>query len=299
MAPFRWSPSGQGILSESLYEWIGSQQTLSHIIAILLLLIQGTLINSLVIENRMSNEVNLFPGVFYVLISCLIPDFLYLSPVLIGNTFVLVVLIELFATYKNPACADKIFNSGFWIGVASLFYFPFIFFFIFLMAGLNTLRAFNVRERLMTLIGLFIPYLLAGLYYFWFDQFDVFWEKQISENMSFFSFGNAEGGASIYFRVLTFAVIIFYVLFNNGSYLAKKNIQVQKKINILYWIMVSAGLSVFFQKNLAMEHLLMLAPSLGVFLAFTFTDMKRQWAESLHFLLVLWALSLQFIPWQL
>lgn len=299
MAPFKWSPSGEGILSELLYGWIGSQGIVAHLLAIFLLLVQGFLINSITIGNRMPKEVNLFPGVFYVLVSSALPDFLYLSPVLIGNTFVLIALNELFTTYKNQACADRIFNTGFWVGVASLFYFPFVFYFIMFNAGLNILRAFNIRERLMALCGLLIPYLIMGMYYFSNASFEVFWETQIVANLSFFSFGSGGSGFYNNLKIILFVMLIVFVLFNNNSYLTKRNIQAQKKISILYWVMISAFISIFFQKNIAFEHLLMLAPACGVFLAFTFTDMKRQWAESIHFLMVLGALALQFIPWQL
>ena len=299
VAPFKWNPSGEGILSYLLYELLGSQTIWAHALAIFLLVIQGFLINSIVLRGRLSNEVNLFPGVFYVFVSCSVPDFLYLSPVLIGNTFVLIALIELFSTYKVASCADRIFNVGFWTGVASLFYFPFIFFFILINAGLNILRAFNIKERLMLMIGLAMPFLLASMCYFATDQFDFFWEIQFSNNLAFMSFGGDLPGWEVYIKVILFAVAILFVVLNNASYMAKRNIQSQKKINILYWVMISAFISTFFQANLSFEHLIMLAPPLGVFLGFTFTDLKSQWAESIHFLMLLLALSLQWVPWQL
>lgn len=299
MAPFKWSPSGEGLMGGVLYEWIGSQTLTAHIIAILLLVAQGFLINSIVIENRLSNEVNLFPGVFYVLVCCLLPDFLYLSPVLIGNTFILIALVELFSTYKSPSCADRIFNVGFWTGVASLFYVPFIFYFILINAGLNILRAFNLKERLMVIIGLLVPFFLVGLYFFAIDRLDFFWENQFGSNISFLSVEGDIGGWNGYVKALLFLALILFVVVNNSSYLTKRNIQAQKKISILYWVMISGLLGAAFQKNLALEHFILLAPALGVFLAFTFTELKRQWAESIHFLIFLTALALQLIPWQL
>ena len=299
MAPFKWNPSGEGLLSHLLYDWIGSQTMLAHSLAILLLVIHGFLINSIVIGGRLSNEVNLFPGVFYVLISCLLPDFLYLSPVLIGNTFVLIALSELFSTYKVASCADRIFNVGFWTGVASLFYFPFIFYFILINAGLNILRAYNIHERLILLIGLIMPFFLAWMYYFAVGRFDFFWETQFSNNFSFLNFGGDSSEWEVYVKAILFLLAILFVIVNNGAYLAKRNIQSQKKISILYWVMFSSLVGAFFQANLSFEHLIMLAPPLGVFLAFSFTNMKSQWAESIHFLIVLLALTLQWVPWQL
>ena len=299
IAPFQWQPSGQGVLCELVYSGIGSQQFISHVVAILLLLVQGFLVNMICINHRLANEVNLFPGLFYILVCCAIPDFLYLSPVLMGNTFFLIALNEIFDTYKNPACADRIFNAGFWTGIASLFYFPFAFFIIVLLAALSILRAFNIQEILMVVTGAFLPYFLGGVYFFWFDRFDFFWEMQLDRNLDFLSFGNRINAWDTYAKLMIFGGLILFVLFNNNVYQIKKNIQVQKKINILYWILIASVLAVPFQNNLTFEHFLMLAPALGIFLSFTFSGMKKQWAESVHFIMVVIALALQFAPWQL
>ncbi|HHM21781.1 MAG TPA: hypothetical protein ENJ20_07125 [Bacteroidetes bacterium] len=299
VAPFKWNPSGKGLLSQWLYNWIGYQTIGAQIVAILLLVVQGFLINYIVIKNRLSVEVNLFPGVFYVLVCCMIPDFLYLSPVLIGNTFILIAISEMFSTYKVSACADRIFNAGFWTGVAGLFYFPFLFYFIFLNSALNSLRSFNIKEWLRLSIGLLMPYLLLWMYFFATDQTDYMWQEQFANNFSFFNFGNTAANGQTYAKVAIFLLFIAIAVVNSSSYLSKRNIQAQKKISMFYWIMTSAFIGAFFQANVAFEHLISLAPALGVFLAFTFTNLKRQWAEAFHFLLVLAALIMQWVPWQL
>lgn len=295
--PFQWIPSGQGVFAVEVYSFMGSQSMWAQILAIVLLLIQGFMVNLLSINNRLTNEVNLFPGVFYILSSCLVPDMLYLSPVLLGNTFMMIALLELFGTYKKNNCADKIFNAGFWIGIASLFYFSFAFYLILLMAGLNILRAFKIQERLMALIGLLVPYILVGFYFYWFDRFDEFWATQVSDNLGFFNLGIGQRNWASTVNILIFAALLIFTIGNNGLFLSKKNIQAQKKISILYWVLISAGIGAIFQNGLTFEHLMCFAPAFGVFLAISFTEMKNQWAESIHFLIVLGALAMQFIPW--
>ena len=100
-------------------------------------------------------------------------------------------------------------------------------------------------------------------------------------------------------KLAIFVIATIFVLANNNFYLAKKNIQVQKKINILYWVLIAAGISAPFQADVTFEHFLLLAPTLGIFLGLSFTSMKSQWAEAIHFLMVVLVLALQFVPWQL
>lgn len=299
IAPFQWEPSGHGVLCDLLYGWVGSQGFSAHIIAMILLMAQGYMVNVIAINNRLSNEINLLPGLFYVWCCCAIPDFLYLSPVLLGNTFFLIAIHEIFQIYKNPACADKIFNAGLWLGVASLFYFPFVFFLLVLVAGLSILRAFNLQEFLMVVIGMFMPYFITGFLFFWFNKYDYFYENQISRNFDFFNFNQITFTWDTWVKLAIFMVAMLFVLFNNNLYLAKKNIQVQKKVNILYWVLIAAGISLPFQANATFEHFLLLAPTLGIFLGLSFTSIKAQWAEAIHFLMVVLVLALQFVPWQL
>ncbi|MCF8245623.1 MAG: hypothetical protein K9J46_10740 [Saprospiraceae bacterium] len=298
-APFQWEPSGQGVLSDLLYGWVGSQGFMAHIIAIVLLVAQGYLVNVIAINNRLSNEINLLPGLFYVWFCCAIPDFLYLSPVLVGNTFFLIALNEIFGIYKNSACADKIFNAGLWLGVASLFYFPFVFFLLVLVAGLSILRAFNLQEFLMAVVGMFLPYFFAGMLFFWFNKFVFFYENQISRNFDFFNFSQIVFTWDTWVKLAIFVIATIFVLLNNNFFFAKKNIQVQKKIDILYWVLIAAAISLPFQANVTFEHFLLLAPTLGIFFGLTFTSLKPQWAEAIHFLMVVLVLALQFVPWLL
>ncbi|TAK49117.1 MAG: hypothetical protein EPO28_00985 [Saprospiraceae bacterium] len=297
-APFKWAPVGQGLFSEWLYGWVGSQTPVAHIVAMFLLLVQGFMVNALAINHRLSNEVNLFPGVFFVLLSCAIPDFLYLSPELLGDTFFLLALLQLMEVYKVPACADSIFNAGLCVSLASFFYFPFLFFFVVLVAGLNILRAFKLREQLIMFSGILVPYFLLGVYYFWFDRFDYFWEIQIGRNADFLSFGITLA-AGIYWKLAAFALLLLTLLFNNSSYFQKKDIKAQKKISILNWVLAGVAISALFQSTVTLEHLMLLAIPGGIFLAITFTAMKPQVAEALHFILFVSVLAMQFSIWLL
>lgn len=160
----------QGILSSWIIGWIGQNVMWNNIASVLLLFLQAIMINLLVINNRLSREISLFPGLFYILIASSIPSFLPLSPLIIANTFFIACLISLFSVYKKPIVASTILNAGIWIGLASLAYFSYFSLFILGLIGLNILRAFKIRERLMLLSGVFIPFFLLGVYFFWEGQ---------------------------------------------------------------------------------------------------------------------------------
>lgn len=288
-----WLPTGQGILADYVYEWLGQSGFWASSLAIGLLFFQAFYVNLLVAENRLGSEVNLFPGLFLILVSSVHPDFLYLSPVLMANTFALLALGQLFNVSKQVDSSDHIFNIGFWAGMASLFYASYLLLIIVAFSGLNLLRGFKIKERLMVLIGLLCPYWLLSMYWFWNDQFFQFWQKQFLAQFDFWSFP-AGMDLSVWVGLGTFGLFLLVVLLSYRSYLFKKNMQVQRMVLILFWMLMYMGLSVLFQAGIQMDHLLVLGIPLGVFLALSFSKLSPPIAEVLHLLLLAGLLIFQY-----
>jgi hypothetical protein len=146
----------------------------------------------------------------------------------------------------------------------------------------------------MVLTGVLVPYILRTLYFFWFDQLDYFLNQQFSLPDAWFDFRPAPALSAPYFKLGLFAVLLLVVLFSHNQYLTKKTIQQQKKINLLFWGLLCGGLTLSFQPAIQLDHLLILAPPLGLLLAINFTRLNRNWSELLHLLLLLSAFALQF-----
>lgn len=288
-------PHGYGILSGWIYEWIGSDSTLALIVAMLLLLGQAFYINVLVAEHRLATEVSLFPGLFYILVSSFLPEFNYLSPSLMANTFFIIAYGEVLATYKKVHAADRIYNTGFWIGVGTLFYPSSIMLLIFVFAGLSLLRAFKFRERLMVFSGLITPFALVGSYYFWIRQWDTFVES-LMEGYGFLSFVSS-APIPLYRGLIIFLAFILIVNFSYRAYQFKQKMDVQRKINILFWALFATAFTLVLQTNISISHLAITAFPVGVMLSFNFIRMPARTAEVIHLLLLVSLLSIHFSPW--
>lgn len=294
VVPPEWELGSMGVFSKAIVEWIDPTSLWAHVISFGLLLIQAILINTMVSNHRLANEINLFPGLFYILVCCLLPDFLYLSPLLMANTFFIVAIAELFETYKVSTCADRIFNAGFWVGVASLFYFSFIIYIILGLIGLGILRAFYLSERLGLIAGALVPYILTGTYYFWNGELDFFMENQISKNIVLLDFQNVKDQTGNIIKIAAYSLILVWILLTSAQYKYKKIIQVQKKIDIILIAIIVGGLTFLFQSNITVEHFLILGVPVGILLSFNFTGMKKKWAESIHLIILVTVLALQY-----
>ncbi len=137
---------------KGLYSFIDFP-VLQSIIAILLIFIHAIIINHTFIKHRLSREITLLPGLIYVVFVTVVTDFTVLHPALLGNTFIIFALMNLFKTYKLPNAAACIFNAGFYISVASLFYTPYVFMVFFGIIILLILRSFKLLEKLQYFLG--------------------------------------------------------------------------------------------------------------------------------------------------
>lgn len=284
--PIKWEPISYGYFSGLLYDWIGFNGLIPDLIVIFLLFIQATAINSLVATHRLDDTITLFPGLFYILIASALPRFLHLSPLHLANTFYLIALMELFKVYKKPFAAENIFNVGFWISVGSLFYCSYAVFIIWGIIGLNILRAFNLQELLMLLIGAFVPYILSSTYVFWVDQWDIFFKRQFVTSIGFLDF-RFVNEPETYLKIIFVDLFLLVAIFSYNLYNYKKNIQVQKKFTVLYWGLFFSAFTLFFQAGIQNDHLLILVLPLGIMLSINFTNMSRRWAEIIHLFILL------------
>ncbi len=288
-----WTFGRSGVFGIGVYDLCDNYSALPFIVSILLVFIHAILINVIVARFRMANEVTLLPGVCYILLASAIPEFLYLSPVLLANTFFLIALFELFGSYRQKSIVGNFFNVGFWLGIASLFYFSEILFLLFAFFSIAILKTFRMKDTLIITIGLIVPYLLASVYFFWNDQLLWFWEHQFVNNLGFFNF-ELNYNWETYSKIGFFIILGIIVLLSYNGYISKKNLQVQKNIDILYWAMLFGILTVLLQANIRLEHLHIFTIPFSILLSFSLLNMRKSLAEAVHLILMAGILILQF-----
>ncbi len=162
-------------LDGKLYQWVtaalqGQVPVVVSIVAFALLYIQALQLTNMVNEYRMIAKPTFLPGMAYLLITSLLPEWSYLSAALMANTFVLWAFIKLFELYNIQAANSKIFNVGLLLGIASFFFFPSFLFAVSVLIGLMILRPFRLNELVLLLFGIATPFYFYAVYLFLTDQ---------------------------------------------------------------------------------------------------------------------------------
>ncbi len=142
----------------------------SGIIAFLLIYIHALVITGIINEYRMTARSNFLPGMAYMMITSLLPEWSFLSAPLVAATFIIWAFAMLFQLYNNEYANTKIYNIGLLLGVSSLFYFPALLFAICVITGLLILRSFRLNEIFLLILGAITPYYFYGVYLFLTDQ---------------------------------------------------------------------------------------------------------------------------------
>jgi hypothetical protein len=285
-------PEAAGIWSFEFYRWVGKDLWLLPWFSISIILFQAIFVNYIAARYRLSEEITLFSGSFYILLCSGIGTLGNLPPALMANSFLIVVIYLLFDSYRQNNPAAAIFNIGLWVGIGSLFQFSFFLFVLLGIIGLNIVRSWNTREMLMLLAGITTTYFLCGSVYYLCDAFPLFLEQQFTSNLAFLNFNLDSTAVSYIERGLVLMLVVVAIL-SQGVYAYKRNIQVQKFQSILYWALIIAAFSAVFQAQASTEQLVFLMPTLAFFMMYHFTRLKSEIAETLHLVWVLLVIALQ------
>ncbi|MEA1886375.1 MAG: hypothetical protein U9N72_04105 [Bacteroidota bacterium] len=113
------------------------------------------------------NERTFLPASLYVLLSGYIYSNQVLNPVLPASILLLLSINRIIVSYRKPGIAYNLFDASLLIGIAALIYTNIVWFYLLIIIGIGLFRSVNLREILISLVGLITPFIiLYSLYYF-------------------------------------------------------------------------------------------------------------------------------------
>lgn len=282
----------RGILSEWLAGEVIQSSLTTVIVGIALVYIQALQLNRVMIQNRMTQELTLFAGMVYVLLVSYFPGYNGLSSLLIANTFILIAMESLFSTHKKTGSAGRIFDSGFWLSIASLFYFGYIGLFLYGIVGLSALRTLKSREWFQYVIGYTTPLLIVGMMDFILHHNLTGFAAHFGDNIGAFDF--TFKGMRTWAHAGFFGTLLLISLFNFGGFKQRKNIHTQKKVDLVMWLLFFGFIVILLQTDIGVMDWLVLAIPLACFMGMILTQATQIVVlEVIHFLFFAGTIALQ------
>jgi hypothetical protein len=264
-----------------------------RIFSLIILLFQSVYFNHILNSNNVLHHKSALPGLFYILFGTMNFDLVSLSPIQLGMTFLLPVLNILFKNIKLGTKTDDHFIAGMLVGIASLFYFPFLIFILFVIFSLATYSSFDFKRAIQTIYGFFIPWLLILVVFYLNHNIENFMSNFIYgyfyiNNLYYTSIESIIKLASISI-ILS---IVSFVLLNRVHFLSNYQFAIIKIMS--FWFLFAFG-AFFLVKEWSYYLSFIWIPVFAFFSSYLFLMMKKWWLSELFFILLIMLLSLQFI----
>lgn len=185
------------------------------------------------------------PSILFGLFSGIFIPCQLLNPVLPASLLMIVALKRIISAYRKEGTAFSFFDASLLIGTGALFYANLIWFGIILLTGVVILKGYSLKETILSVTGLFMPFaLLAGIYYvFSFDLAGL--AETIKFNLSKDCGGYLLSKPEIAALTVSGISVLAGVLY---LFPQVKKIKIKSRkifILLLWWFLVSAALFLF------------------------------------------------------
>lgn len=136
------------------------------ILAYLLLFLQAVALTRFINNQRMTNKSTYLPGMAYMLVTSLLPEWNVFSAPLLVNGILMFVLSALFGIYNKQNVRGAIFNIGLALGIAGFLLVSSLTFIIWVLLAMAVMRPFRINEWLICLLGITTPSYFYAIYLF-------------------------------------------------------------------------------------------------------------------------------------
>lgn len=132
-------------------------------LSFVILFFQATLFNRICNAQKMLHKTNFLPGMAYMLVTSLFPEWSLFSAPLIVNFFLIWIFYKMTILYNASKPGNAIFNIGLIMGFVTLLYQPAVVFILLILISLFIMRPFRIREWLIGLVGVTTPYYFLAI----------------------------------------------------------------------------------------------------------------------------------------
>ncbi|WEK37748.1 MAG: hypothetical protein P0Y53_09560 [Candidatus Pseudobacter hemicellulosilyticus] len=260
-------------------------------IAFLLLYSQALLLNRICNAQKMMSRPSYLVAMAYMLLTSLMADWNYFSAPLLINSLLIWIFYRFNVLYNSPKPGTVIFNIGLIMGIVTLLYQPACVFVLFLLLGLFIIRPLRVREWLIGLVGVTVPYYFLGLLLYLTNHWE--WQRLAPQ----IEFRLPPMPSSLFVSISLFLLILPFIV---GGYFVQNNlskmfIQVRKSWSLLLVCLVTATLVIVVNGDATYGNWLLCVAPLAVFHGAAYFYPTGKWfPRILHWLIFGYAMYLNY-----
>jgi hypothetical protein len=260
----------------------GRSQNVYQFVALSVAAFQVIYFNVMINNRDIFSKRNYIPGLIYALFLNFSFDCCTLSPVLMATTFVLMSFGTLVRQISRLQATDEVFEIGFLIGIATLFYPPAGIFILWATASMVFFSGATLRQHSLSIFGFLFPLSLTALFFYLDGTYDAFIRNFVSSVFQIRQYNLNDFKSLLVTLLIPFGlgVLGFLRLVNAVGF---NNFQVRCQQIMMLWA-ITALISIGLMPFLAPMQFIIFVPALAFFTVNFFNSFKKQWLAELLFL---------------
>ncbi len=247
----------------------------------------GVMLNQILKEYDLVNANNTTGLFLYVLFASAIPLFTSMNVFIIVNIFLVMFIQGMMQLSKEENPVVTIFNTSLYLGIASLFFPPLLYLFIIIWMAILMNRQMDLRNFLIVLTGLLLPFLFLFTWYFWNDTLGKHWQAILYRLISIQTL-NIFTSLTVFDLViflLLLLVLVFSIL-RTFFGIGETSITARRNMKLNLYLLTGLAVLVVLYSSAPVIFLILVAPSVIV-VAHAFYAVKNKWLNLIFVLLLL------------
>ncbi|MBW3130412.1 hypothetical protein [Hymenobacter profundi] len=279
--PYRDLYDSTAPLASTLYgllEALGSRPLwLYRALALALLVVQAVRLNRILNRADVHPERGYVAALTYLLVASVTSDLDILSPLLVGHTLVVYALSALLPTSREGYDNRRLFQAGFLLGLAALFYLPLALFLVLALFAVIIFAANSFRSFLLLLCGFFFPYVVVGTVLLYVDALPAFSQFHLHPTLTGLTAGADGMPRLVQLRLLILpGVLLVVALLRTFATSLGLVFQVKFLQLMLVWLVVTIAI-IIVGDGRAPGTLVLALPPLTYFGLFLWQRAQRPW----------------------
>ena len=267
---------------------------LINILAFIIYLLCVFFFNSVLSANRLVNKYSTVGAMTFVLMMCCSPQLHSCYPFIFACPFILMAMHTLFLIYQTENPENYMMNIGYFIAIASLFYYPSVFLMLWVIISFFILGFREIRYILIPVMGfLLINSIVVGIT-FLFGDINVMIDSYSNffRNISFFYDLNVSDKILLVIFGVLFIISLLRILSNKAS---DKGTNVRKRVGVAVVLTIFAAIMFFIHEPLMNNSLIFMM--FAFFYAIVLSDIKKtKIANLITIIVTLLIFANQYLP---
>lgn len=250
--------------------------------------------NSMLSVNQLVTRNSSIGAFIFILCMCCVPIKDEYYPFLLANTLIMMAMQTIYLIYQVEKPEAYLMNSGLFIALASMFYYPSIILIIWVLLSMLIMDIRGIKHFLIPILGFLMPYFILFVYFYFnhtlIDNFNDY-------ALAFNELGFEKLGMTTLESVALILVFVFIglslLMIKSGN--ADNSVSTRKKVHVTLWLLVFSFMMLFMQKPVVCNGLIFMV--LAVFVSMALCYIKK--SKIIDILLVLLMIAIvvnQYLP---